>query len=231
MLGCILCVVVGGAGGGGVGFSYDLAPTTTKLCHRIHTFRCVCVRSVSSVEVSVSMQAVGQLVGRCLMAGRSPRLPLAAVVVNRVLGAQPLYPDLNRLDPDLLQRVVRICSLVPCDSAGPMHSFSVWYPLAQNWILSHSISDNAYLTFSEEQDDGTLVDLCSQGRSRAVNDANKFEYVDLLVEHKIVRELDAAMQVRVWCCCIVCVCSMLSSAKTASVVNARLCFGDGDRPL
>jgi hypothetical protein len=64
----------------------------------------------------------------------------------------------------------------------------------QRWILTHSITDVLFLTFAEARDDGTIVDLCPNGRTREVTDANKFEYVEALVEHTLVKSSDSATQ-------------------------------------
>jgi hypothetical protein len=47
----------------------------------------------------------------------------------------------------------------------------------------------------EDTRGGPSLDLCPSGRSRVVTDVNKFEYVDLVVQHCLVKDVEERLGV------------------------------------
>jgi hypothetical protein len=67
---------------------------------------------------------------------------------------------------------------------------------AQLWILTHTIKDVVFLTFSATRNDGSSVELAT---NRSVTDGNKTEYAELLVEYKLNKEIEKPLQVCTHC--------------------------------
>jgi hypothetical protein len=84
--------------------------------------------------------------------------------------------------------------VTPSTGAGPLlFLMSYSFVCEQRWLLRAGpgalapLPHPLYFTL-EDSSGGTATDLCPSGRTRAVTDSNKFEFVDLVVQRCLVKD-------------------------------------------
>eukprot|EP01050_Picozoa_sp_SAG11_P000962 SAG11_NODE_37_length_21777_cov_4.523711_12_plen_1735_part_00 len=102
------------------------------------------------------LRLAGRFMGKVLLEGEVASLQLAPYVYKRILSRPVCYTDVRYTDPD-------------------------FYANQVVWIRDHDISGVLFEHFV----DGEGMPLCSGGADRPVTEANKFEYLDLLVEARL----------------------------------------------
>ncbi|ETW05374.1 hypothetical protein H310_04296 [Aphanomyces invadans] len=119
---------------------------------------------VSAVD---AFKAVGRFVGRALLDGQMLPLPFSPAVFKAILGVPLTLEDVEVLDP------------------------SVYSSL--RYILEHDDIDALALTFSITERRGDRVDevdLIPRGRCIDVTDANKADYVDLMLRYLLYQRFE-----------------------------------------
>ncbi|KAH9129689.1 hypothetical protein LEN26_005691 [Aphanomyces euteiches] len=107
-----------------------------------------------------AFRAIGRFIGRALLDGQVIPLHLNPVLFKVLLGVPMSLDDIDSLDPTIYKSL--------------------------QYILENSHVDDLMLTFSvtERRGDGVVeVDLIPNGKQIEVTDANKVQYVDLMVEY------------------------------------------------
>ncbi|KAI9741181.1 MAG: hypothetical protein M1834_002894 [Cirrosporium novae-zelandiae] len=120
--------------------------------------------SLSSVnpEHLLFFKFIGRIIGKALYEGRVLDCHFSRAVYKRILGKTVSIKDMETLDLEYYKSLV--------------------------WMLENDITDIITETFSiEENDFGAtkIIDLIDNGRSIAVTEENKQEYVQLVVEYKL----------------------------------------------
>lgn len=114
---------------------------------------------------------VGRIIGKALYEGRVLDCYFSRVVYKRILGQPVSVKDMEAFDPEFYKSLM--------------------------WMLNNDITNVTYETFSCEDDVfgvTKVVDLCENGRNIPVTEENKREYVNLLVEHKLLGSVKEQME-------------------------------------
>ena len=114
---------------------------------------------------------IGRIIGKALYEGRLLDCYFSRAVYKRILGKAVSVKDMESFDPDYYKSLV--------------------------WMLENDITDIITETFSVEDDEfgvTKVVDLCENGRSIAVTEENKHEYVRMIVEHKLLSSVKDQME-------------------------------------
>lgn len=113
---------------------------------------------------------IGRVIGKALYEGRLLDAHFSRAVYRRMLGKSVSLKDMETLDLDYYRSLV--------------------------WILENDITDVTFETFSAEVEAFGVtetVDLIPGGRDIAVTEDNKQEYVRLVVEHKLIKSVEAQL--------------------------------------
>ena len=113
---------------------------------------------------------IGRIIGKALFEGRVLDCHFSRAVYRRLLGKTVSLKDMESLDLDYYRSLV--------------------------WILENDITDVTFETFSVDVDRfgaKDTVDLISNGRNIAVTQDNKQEYVQLVVEHRLIKSVEAQL--------------------------------------
>lgn len=110
----------------------------------------------------------GILIGKALFEGVVLDVHLALPLLKHMLGVPISFSDLEFLDEDLH----RNC----------------------NWLKQNSQVDVLCLTFSIMMENGQEVDLKENGRNIDVTDANKEEYLQLVLQHRMLASISEQLQ-------------------------------------
>lgn len=113
---------------------------------------------------------IGRVIGKALYEGRLLDAHFSRAVYRRMLGKPVSLKDMETLDLDYYRSLV--------------------------WILENDITDVTFETFSAEVEAFGVtetVDLVPGGRDIAVTEENKQEYVRLVVEHRLIKSVEAQL--------------------------------------
>jgi len=113
---------------------------------------------------------IGRIIGKALYEGRVLDCHFSRAVYKRILGRAVSLKDMESLDPDYYKSLV--------------------------WMLENDITDIITETFSVDNDKFGVVetvDFCENGRNTAVTEANKHEYVRLMVEWRLTGSVKAQL--------------------------------------
>jgi E3 ubiquitin-protein ligase HUWE1 len=113
---------------------------------------------------------IGRVIGKALYEGRLLDAHFSRAVYRRMLGKSVSLKDMETLDLDYYRSLV--------------------------WILENDITDVTFETFSAEVEAFGVtetVDLIPGGRDIAVTEENKQEYVRLVVEHRLIKSVEAQL--------------------------------------
>jgi E3 ubiquitin-protein ligase HUWE1 len=113
---------------------------------------------------------IGRVIGKALYEGRLLDAHFSRAVYRRMLGKSVSLKDMETLDLDYYRSLV--------------------------WILENDITDVTFETFSAEVEAFGVtetVDLVPGGRDIAVTEENKQEYVRLVVEHRLIKSVEAQL--------------------------------------
>lgn len=110
----------------------------------------------------------GILVGKALFEGLVMDVHLALPLLKHVLGIPISFSDLEFLDADLH----RNCQ----------------------WLKTNDHAESLCLTFSVMLENGTEIDLKENGRNIDVTDDNKEEYLQLVLEHRMLDSIAEQLQ-------------------------------------
>ncbi|XP_023545877.1 E3 ubiquitin-protein ligase UPL2-like isoform X2 [Cucurbita pepo subsp. pepo] len=112
---------------------------------------------------------VGRVVGKALYDGQLLDVHFTRSFYKHILGVKVTYHDIEAIDPDYYKNL--------------------------KWMLENDISDVLDLTFSVDADEEKLIlyertevtdyELIPGGRNTKVTEENKYQYVDLVVEHQL----------------------------------------------
>ncbi|XP_022131797.1 E3 ubiquitin-protein ligase UPL2-like isoform X2 [Momordica charantia] len=112
---------------------------------------------------------VGRVVGKALYDGQLLDVHFTRSFYKHILGVKVTYHDIEAIDPDYYKNL--------------------------KWMLENDISDVLDLTFSVDADEEKLIlyertevtdyELIPGGRNIKVTEENKYQYVDLVVEHQL----------------------------------------------
>lgn len=114
---------------------------------------------------------IGRIIGKALYEGRVLDCYFSRAVYKRILGKSVSVKDMESFDPDYYKS---LC-----------------------WMLENDITDTIIETFSVEDDAfgvTSTIDLIPDGRNVPVTDANKAEYIRLVVEHKLLSSVKDQME-------------------------------------
>ena len=106
---------------------------------------------------------IGRIIGKALYEGRVLDCHFSRAVYKRILGKSVSIKDMETLDLDYYKSLL--------------------------WMLENDITDIITETFSVEVDDfgeSQVIDLVENGRNIPVTEENKEEYVQRVVEHRLV---------------------------------------------
>ncbi|KAI6952080.1 hypothetical protein KC329_g19286, partial [Hortaea werneckii] len=106
---------------------------------------------------------IGRIIGKALYEGRLLDCHFSRAVYRRILGRTVSLKDMESLDLDYYRSLV--------------------------WILENDITDVTFETFSVDVDRfgaEETVDLIPDGRNIPVTEENKQQYVQLVVEHRLI---------------------------------------------
>lgn len=109
---------------------------------------------------------IGRIIAKALYEGRVLDCHFSRAVYRRILGKSVSLKDMETLDLDYYRSLV--------------------------WILENDITDVTFETFSVDVDKFGVtetVDLVPDGRNIPVTEANKQEYVRLVVEHRLIKSV------------------------------------------
>jgi len=115
---------------------------------------------------------VGIFLAKCLLEGELLDVHLCPVVYKRILGKRVSYHDMAAVDRDFYRHQVL-------------------------WVRDHDITDIMFQDFTCVRTVGAsrkTVELCPQGTERTVDNTNKLEYLDLLVEFKLSAEREPQLR-------------------------------------
>ena len=113
---------------------------------------------------------IGRVIGKALYEGRLLDAHFSRAVYRRMLGKSVSLKDMETLDLDYYRSLV--------------------------WILENDITDVTFETFSAEVEAFGVtetVDLVPGGRDIEVTEENKREYVRLVVEHRLIKSVEAQL--------------------------------------
>lgn len=145
-----------------------------------------CSRDAVSPAQLQHFNTAGRFFARAIAEGDVVDVTLARFMLRRLSGRAPCPHDLRTVDAGLHAQLA--------------------------WVLSHSIKDVLFLSFSVEINERPagdtegksaadaaetrprVVELCPGGAAREVTDANKAEYAELLVKYKLHLELEGQLQ-------------------------------------
>ncbi|KAJ3048819.1 hypothetical protein HK097_010180, partial [Rhizophlyctis rosea] len=114
---------------------------------------------------------VGRIIGKAIYDGRLLDCYFTRSFYKAIIEAPVDYKDMEAVDPDFHKSL--------------------------DWMLNNEIADVFDLTFTVEVDEfgvKKVLDLKPDGSKIAVTDQNKFEYVKLIVEHKLVTAIKEQIQ-------------------------------------
>ncbi|KAI1173049.1 hypothetical protein F4777DRAFT_581340 [Nemania sp. FL0916] len=114
---------------------------------------------------------IGRIIGKALYEGRLLDCYFSRAVYKRILGKPVSVKDMESFDPE--------------------------YYKSLSWMLNNDITDIITETFSVEDDEFGITrisDLCENGRNMPVTEDNKYEYVRLVVEHKLLSSVKDQME-------------------------------------
>ena len=109
---------------------------------------------------------IGRIIGKALYEGRVLDCHFSRAVYKRILGKSVSIKDMETLDLDYYKSLL--------------------------WMLENDITDIITETFSVEVDDFgecQVIDLVENGRNIPVTDENKEEYIQRVVEHRLVNSV------------------------------------------
>lgn len=110
---------------------------------------------------------IGRIIGKALYEGRVLDCHFSRAVYRRILGKTVSLKDMESLDLEYYKALV--------------------------WTLENDITNVTFETFSEKVDRfgaEEIVDLIPNGRNIEVTEENKHEYVQLMVEYRLVKSVD-----------------------------------------
>ena len=110
---------------------------------------------------------IGRIIGKALYENRVLDCHFSRAVYRRILGKSVSLKDMESVDLEYYRSLV--------------------------WILENDITDVTFETFSVDIDRFGLtetVDLIDNGRNIPVTEENKQEYVQLVVEHRLIKSVD-----------------------------------------
>jgi len=106
---------------------------------------------------------IGRIMGLAIFNEQYLSLSFTLLFYKKLLGKKPEFYDLKDVDPEMYKNL--------------------------NWLKENKGAENLYLTFEIEEDDcfgnHRKVSLKPNGANIDVTDYNKFEYIDLVVKHKL----------------------------------------------
>mmetsp|Transcript_44558 Transcript_44558/g.115878 ORF Transcript_44558/g.115878 Transcript_44558/m.115878 type:complete len:639 (-) Transcript_44558:231-2147(-) len=129
-----------------------------------------CIRPAARLkrEAMYLYELAGIVMAKALLEGDVLDASLSSYVFKRLLGRKVVHEDLAAVDPSFYKNQVE-------------------------WIRDNRVDGIVYETFTVESG-GKTVELCRGGKRKDVTDKNKFEYLDLLVEYKLVGESENHLQ-------------------------------------
>ncbi|KAK5136003.1 hypothetical protein LTR08_004257 [Meristemomyces frigidus] len=113
---------------------------------------------------------IGRVIGKALYEGRVLDCHFSRAVYRRILGKTVSLKDMESVDLDYYRSLV--------------------------WILENDITDVTFESFSVNVDRfgaEETVDLVPNGRNIPVTEENKHEYVQLVVEHRLIKSVDVQL--------------------------------------
>jgi len=114
---------------------------------------------------------IGRIIGKALYEGRVLDCHFSRAVYRRILGKSVAFKDMESLDLD--------------------------YYKSLDWILHNDITDVTFETFSVDLDRFGVtetVDLIENGRNIPVTEDNKQKYVQLVVEHRLIKSVEKQLE-------------------------------------
>eukprot|EP00930_Biecheleria_cincta_P024231 TRINITY_DN17362_c0_g1_i1.p1 TRINITY_DN17362_c0_g1~~TRINITY_DN17362_c0_g1_i1.p1 ORF type:complete len:3719 (+),score=933.30 TRINITY_DN17362_c0_g1_i1:1202-11158(+) len=120
-------------------------------------------------------QFIGRVIGKAIHDGQNMEAWFTRGFYKHMLGKKVIAADLEAFDPEYFSNL--------------------------KWMLDHDITDVVELTFSAESDElgqRKVVDLKPNGRNLPVTNDNKYEYIQLMSEHKMTnavrQQIDAFLK-------------------------------------
>lgn len=114
---------------------------------------------------------IGRIIGKALYEGRALDCHFSRAVYKRILSKTVSIKDMETLDLEYYKSLL--------------------------WMLENDVTDIITETFSTETNDfgeTQIVDLIENGRNIPVTEENKQEYVQLVVEHRLVGSVQAQLE-------------------------------------
>jgi E3 ubiquitin-protein ligase HUWE1 len=114
---------------------------------------------------------IGRIIGKAMYEGRVLDCHFSRAVYKRMLGKSVSIKDMESLDPDYYRSLV--------------------------WMLENDITDVITESFSIQQDNFgeiQILDLIPNGHNIPVSEENKHEYVQLVIEHKMIGSVKEQLQ-------------------------------------
>ncbi len=114
---------------------------------------------------------IGRIIGKALYEGRALDCHFSRAVYKRILGKTVSIKDMETLDLDYYKSLL--------------------------WMLENDITEIITETFSVETDDFgviRIVDLIENGRNIPVTEENKYQYVQLIVEYRLIGSVQTQLE-------------------------------------
>jgi len=122
-------------------------------------------------EHLMNFKFIGRIIGKALYEGRALDCHFSRAVYKRILGKTVSIKDMETLDLQFYKSLL--------------------------WMLENDISDVITDSFSVETDDfgvTKIVDLIENGRNIPVTEENKHEYVQLMVEYRLIESVQEQLE-------------------------------------
>ncbi|KAG2381723.1 hypothetical protein C9374_006107 [Naegleria lovaniensis] len=113
----------------------------------------------------IKFEFFGRLLGKCLIESILVDIRLTKFVYKKLLGKKLCYQDISSIDASLYKNKLL-------------------------WIRDNDVSEHLCLSFSVEDGISSEVELCPNGKNIAVTNDNKHEYLDLLVDFLLNKDIE-----------------------------------------